>query len=508
VPSLRIVFNEPVTGFDLADITLTRDGGPNLLTAAQTLTTSDGQTYLLDKLSTLTSATGNYSLTIKAATSGITDSSGQGLSGDVKQIWSMSAAPVPAAISPQNTMEGTAWTLTESFTDPDSGETWSATADWGDGSVQPVVVNGNKTLSLNHVFADNGLYNGQVTVIDSHGAKGTVPFQIAVANVAPTVQVPPFVIVAPGTAVSVAGSFTDPGADTWVATVDYGDNTPVAPITISNKTFTINHLYPALGTYNAVITVTDDEGGSGQATMQVSVSNPAGVSTSPNATYTITDTPAGKTFTVNSGSVTFATDLSRTLSGVTVVAAAGTHVTFNATQHLAGLNLGAGATASVASTDAKPIYLSLDRLAIDQTAGLDLGSNDLILHNADVPSVESLVARGFNNGTWRGPGIGSSAAASDATARTALGVAQAGDLGIGLFDGEYVSPGDVLVKCTLYGDADLNGIVNGDDESLVLYGLREGGAPHWEFGDFDYSTHVTGDDYSLFLAGLRKQPIL
>jgi hypothetical protein len=75
-------------------------------------------------------------------------------------------------------------------------------------------------------------------------------------------------------------------------------------------------------------------------------------------------------------------------------------------------------------------------------------------------------------------------------------------------DAMRVPAGDVLVKYTYYGDADLSGFVNGDDESLALFGLRHGGAPHWEFGDFDYSGHVNGDDYSLFLAGLRKQPIL
>jgi hypothetical protein len=90
----------------------------------------------------------------------------------------------------------------------------------------------------------------------------------------------------------------------------------------------------------------------------------------------------------------------------------------------------------------------------------------------------------------------------------ALGTALAGDIGLTSFDGEAVAAGDVLIKYTYYGDADLSGYVNGDDESLTLFGLRGGGAAHWEYGDFDYSGHVNGDDYSLFLAGLRKQPVL
>ena len=41
VSSISIVFDQPVTGFDLADLALTRDGGANLLTGAQTLTSTD-----------------------------------------------------------------------------------------------------------------------------------------------------------------------------------------------------------------------------------------------------------------------------------------------------------------------------------------------------------------------------------------------------------------------------------------------------------------------------------
>ena len=35
VGTITIVFSEPVTGFDLADLTLTRNGGANLLTGAR-----------------------------------------------------------------------------------------------------------------------------------------------------------------------------------------------------------------------------------------------------------------------------------------------------------------------------------------------------------------------------------------------------------------------------------------------------------------------------------------
>ena len=69
--------SEPVTGFDLADLRLFRDGGPNnLLSAAQTLTTTDNITWTLGNLAGLTTPDGRYTLALPAAGSGIVDAVG------------------------------------------------------------------------------------------------------------------------------------------------------------------------------------------------------------------------------------------------------------------------------------------------------------------------------------------------------------------------------------------------------------------------------------------------
>lgn len=65
IDSLKIVFSQVVLGFDIADLTLTRDGGPNLLTGAQTLEPTDaGRTWLLRDLRGLTTTPGTYTLTL------------------------------------------------------------------------------------------------------------------------------------------------------------------------------------------------------------------------------------------------------------------------------------------------------------------------------------------------------------------------------------------------------------------------------------------------------------
>ena len=72
---MQIVFDEAVSGMSLSDLSLSFDGGPNLLTSAQTLTTSDNKTFTLNNLASLTASDGTYTLSV-AANSGITDQNG------------------------------------------------------------------------------------------------------------------------------------------------------------------------------------------------------------------------------------------------------------------------------------------------------------------------------------------------------------------------------------------------------------------------------------------------
>ncbi len=76
VSQMTIVFSEAVYGLDLTDLTLTRNGGPNLLTGAQTVATGDHVTWILGNLSPLTGTAGNYVLNLTLAGTTITDTAG------------------------------------------------------------------------------------------------------------------------------------------------------------------------------------------------------------------------------------------------------------------------------------------------------------------------------------------------------------------------------------------------------------------------------------------------
>jgi len=64
------------------------------------------------------------------------------------------------------------------------------------------------------------------------------------------------------------------------------------------------------------------------------------------------------------------------------------------------------------------------------------------------------------------------------------------------FDNYPATSSDVLVKYTYYGDADLNGLINGADYQLIDTGFGSH-ATDWAHGDFNYDGVVNGSDYAL-----------
>src|SRR5437762_8271870 len=96
--------SEVVSGFDLADLKLARNGGSNLLTGTQTLTTTDNITWTLGGLTGLTGTSGTYVLTLTATGSGIADSVGNALSNSPTSTFVVDAtAPTPTttALAPR-----------------------------------------------------------------------------------------------------------------------------------------------------------------------------------------------------------------------------------------------------------------------------------------------------------------------------------------------------------------------------------------------------------------------
>jgi hypothetical protein len=95
VSTINIQFSEAITGFDISDLSLTRNGDANLLTATQTLTTTNDIAWVLNNLSSLTENDGTYLLTLTASSSNITDVVGNALAGNATVNWEKTSPSVP-----------------------------------------------------------------------------------------------------------------------------------------------------------------------------------------------------------------------------------------------------------------------------------------------------------------------------------------------------------------------------------------------------------------------------
>lgn len=95
---------------------------------------------------------------------------------------------------------------------------------------------------------------------------------ITVKNVAPTVNAVGSNINEGGSA-TVSATITDPGtADTHTVTINWDDGTSQS-VTRTELAAGVNHTYGDNGTFNVAVTVTDDDGGVGNDTVSVTVSN-------------------------------------------------------------------------------------------------------------------------------------------------------------------------------------------------------------------------------------------
>ena len=179
--------------------------------------------------------------------------------------------PIILPIGTESTEEGNALTVAIQASDLDFGQSLSfsldsapegATIDAATGLFMWKPSDGQATVQVTVRVTDNG----------SPTSIGTQSFFIMVNNVAPTVDGGPDAIIRRGGTFTGSGSFADPAADTWTATVNYGDGSGNQPLALStDKTFSLNHIYMRSGTFTVTVTVKDDDGDIGTDTVNVRV---------------------------------------------------------------------------------------------------------------------------------------------------------------------------------------------------------------------------------------------
>ncbi len=166
--------------------------------------------------------------------------------------------------------EGSLATNTGTYSDPDNDAITSLLA-----SIGLAVDGGSEDWSWSFITSDGPSDSQQVTVEITDDASGSdsVSFTLTVENVAPSLNAISDATITEGDQFADSSAFSDPGADSWTATVNYGDGAGVLPLALSGRTFELAHVYPDDGTYAVDVTVSDDDGGVNSVSCSVTVEN-------------------------------------------------------------------------------------------------------------------------------------------------------------------------------------------------------------------------------------------
>ncbi len=214
----------------------------------------------------------------------------------------------------------------------------------------------------------------------------------------------------------------------------------------------------------------------------------------------------GGTWTVNA-------DTPTGTPNVSVTVAAGGTATFGTAQHLAALTVnGSGKLV----TPARATFF-IKALTVGASGAFDIGDNFVYVDNT-ATSTSAIVAAlrqayHLNAFTGFGPWDGAAGITSSTAKQSAASPKP--QVTIGYIDGSVQTrrPGlslgitlptnRTLIRPALYGDVNLNGVVDGDDIGLIIqlgyFGKSSTTPDGWVTGDLNYDTFVDGDDIGLII---------
>ncbi|MCX5674455.1 MAG: autotransporter-associated beta strand repeat-containing protein [Planctomycetota bacterium] len=220
------------------------------------------------------------------------------------------------------------------------------------------------------------------------------------------------------------------------------------------------------------------------------------------------------TLKVNQGTLALKTDVGAVNPYALAVNVSGTGAAanFGSSQHLAGLTIGASGQAAVAAGGSRTLSTRMLNITggAEPTGRLDLADNFLVVSytgSSPLAQIADLVRSGFADLAWNGNGISSSAAAAD-PGTYAVGFAEYSVIkpllvtpfGPGNPFGTEADIDDttVLVRYTLVGDVNLDGIVDDIDIGILTGNYLSPGTWGWADGDvFGYDGIIDDNDVGL-----------
>ncbi|HEX8324023.1 MAG TPA: ELWxxDGT repeat protein [Tepidisphaeraceae bacterium] len=211
---------------------------------------------------------------------------------------------------------------------------------------------------------------------------------------------------------------------------------------------------------------------------------------------------SGISLQVTAGTMTLLADAAIAGAGFAVSVSGTAHVVFNTSQHLGTLMLNDSSVVSVAGGEK---VLRVTGLTIGVSSRLDLNDSALIYDYStagpQADAVRQLIGSARAGGAWTGYGLTSTAAKNRAGRGTTLGYTEASDYKTinganATFDGQAIDSTAVLVRYTLYGDADFNRRVDFNDFLRLQVGFNRRGTTFIQ-GDFDYNGTTNFNDFLL-----------
>jgi fibronectin-binding autotransporter adhesin len=284
----------------------------------------------------------------------------------------------------------------------------------------------------------------------------------------------------------------------WTSTLEVGAGASLGNGSASNSITLDSGALFAIGTTSLPQNITiEDTAGlvNGITTVDVSSGNTLTLTGQISGTNTLQKTDAGVLVLSGSNSYSGGTDV----TAGTVVVTAGAALPANENVSITGglLQLAPGATGA-----------KISGLTIGSGGLLDITNNHMyIVYGSGADSITTIygyLKSGFNNGAWNGTTGIISSTAQTATNGLHYGIGWAdGDDGVHNVSNTLLSSGEILLKYTLLGDANLDGTVNGTDFSILAsnFGL---GVTNWDQGNFLYGSSVNGSDFIALAANFGQ----
>ena len=146
--------------------------------------------------------------------------------------------------------------------------------------------------------------------------------------------------------------------------------------------------------------------------------------------------------------------------------------------------------------------IDLTSLSITGAGQFDVNNNHIIItygSGGPISTISAYIKSGFNSGGWNGPGIMSTAAQTKTNNLS---------YGIGYADGKGgkvagLTSGQIEIAYTLLGDANLDGLVNAADFTILAANFNQP-VTGWDQGDFNYDGLVNAADFTDLAANFNQ----